>query len=412
MKPFLMLAGVKSGLTKGWYFLLKKLIKRILRPLYHRFLKVKEEWRLRADTMRLCKIRGKTKPKIFYFGIVEHSNMGDIAQYYCIERWISENFSNVPVYEFAATTVVNEKYGFLDKLQKLLGSDDIIIFQSGYTTQDLGGVHDLMHRMVIERFPDARIIMMPQTVFFRSEERRELTAITYNLATNMLFLARDRVSFEAAKEMFPDVSVRQFPDIVTTLIGTYSFSSPRSGILLCCRDDGEKLYTDNEISELKSRLSALQKTELTDTTINVPFSEIKKDIGHFLELEIERYSKYRLIITDRYHGTIFSLIANTPVVVLKTNDHKVTTGVQWFENVYEGGVYLAMSLDEAYLLAEQILGREKDHSHAPYFKEAYYDGLKSMALELWSSAKIQNEILKNSERVSRWPISPAQKMSE
>lgn len=261
--------------------------------------------------------------------------------------------------------------------------EDIIVFQSGYTTQDLGGLHDLMHRLIIDRFPNFRIIMMPQTIFFKSQERRTLTSMSYNQAKNMLFLARDRVSYGMALDMFPDIMVRQFPDIVTSLIGIYSFSNPRSGILFCCRDDSEKLYSDEEITALRRRLNLLQKTEYTDTTISVDFRIIQKDIKHYLELEIKRYAQYKLIITDRYHGTIFSLVANTPVIVLKTNDHKVTTGVEWFDGVYDRYVNLADTLDDAYSLAEQVLKHKFNYSLKPYFKKEYYDRLNNVAYELW-----------------------------
>ncbi len=60
----------------------------------------------------------------------------------------------------------------------------------------------------------------------------------------------------------------------------------------------------------------------------------------------------KLIITDRYHGTILSLVAGTPVIVIKTTDHKVTTGAEWFRGVYDDYVYLAESLQQAYDIAK------------------------------------------------------------
>ena len=34
--------------------------------------------------------------------------------------------------------------------------------------------------------------------------------------------------------------------------------------------------------------------------------------------------KSRLVITDRYHGTIFAIITNTPVIVFKSYDTKIS----------------------------------------------------------------------------------------
>ena len=63
-------------------------------------------------------------------------------------------------------------------------------------------------------------------------------------------------------------------------------------------------------------------------------------------------------ITDRYHGTIFSLCAGTPVIILKTTDHKVTTGADWFKGVYDDYVYVAKDLDDAYSLCQKVLAKK------------------------------------------------------
>lgn len=49
-----------------------------------------------------------------------------------------------------------------------------------------------------------------------------------------------------AEEMFPDLPIRLYPDIVTTLIGQYKYENERNGILFCCRDDSEKYYDDEK----------------------------------------------------------------------------------------------------------------------------------------------------------------------
>ena len=94
--------------------------------------------------------------------------------------------------------------------------------------------------------------------------------------------------------------------------------------------------------------------------------------------EIERYSKYKLIITDRYHGTIFSLVAGTPVIIIKTTDHKVVTGADWFKGVYDDYVYLADSLEHAYELAVKIYDDDRTHNMSRYFDNEYYDKLRYM----------------------------------
>ena len=317
--------------------------------------------------------------RVYYCGITKHPNLGDLAQRYCITNWIKENYPNHELVMVESDVIVNPKITkrFFAHLKSIWGKEDVIVFQSGYCTQDLGGNHPLMHRLVCEYMPDARILMMPQTIYFQKEENKRICAENHNKAKNMLFLARDFVSFEMAKEMFPDIKVEAYPDIVTTLIGTLSFDNEREGICLCTRNDGEKLYSTEEIDKLASRFEAESiKVKQKDTQATQSVQELTSNLRKYIEAEIESYSHYEVTITDRYHGTIFSLCAGTPVVIIKTTDHKVTTGADWFKGVYDDYVYVADDLDDAYQKTLKIIDRKLDHSLDPYFKTQYYDRLK------------------------------------
>ena len=182
--------------------------------------------------------------------------------------------------------------------------------------------------------------------------------------------------------MFPDVPVKVFPDIVTTLIGTYHFNHDRNGICLCIRNDGEKYYSDDEINALKNSLEKKASVSVTDTTIKENYIEIRNKLNSFIEKEIERYSNYKVVITDRYHGTIFSLAAGTPVIVIKTTDHKVVTGADWFKGVYDDYVFVANDLTDAKDLALKILQEERTNTLSPYFQENYYSKLKTFFQEV------------------------------
>lgn len=320
----------------------------------------------------------QNKRRIFYLGITPHSNLGDMAQHYCICKWIEENYPDCDLIKFEAKTVVDSKTNFVAKLKILYTNKDIIVFQSGYTTQDLGGQHELMHRMVIDAIPHAHILMMPQTIFFQSEENRIRCAENHSKAKRMLFLARDSVSYKQAKEMFKGIKIVAYPDIVTTLIGTLIFNNQRSGVCLCRRNDEEKYYSDVELERLIKKISASDNVYVTDTTIEENYIKVRKNMKYYIEREIEKFSHYKVTITDRYHGTIFSLVAGTPVIVIKTTDHKVITGADWFKGIYDDYVYVAKDLDDAFELYRQILAKELDYKLFPYMKETYYDKLKDL----------------------------------
>mgnify|MGYP004517797151 CR=1 FL=1 len=312
---------------------------------------------------------------IFYLGIPAHSNLGDLAQGVCIRRWLKKNYSDCQVIELETNSLVNTPFPLLNRLVNLYESGDMIVYQSGYTTTDLGGYADEMHRAVMEALPNANMLMLPQTIFFKKEENKMRTAKCYNSMKHMLYLARDRVSFNMAKEMFPDIPVMQFPDIVTTLIGNYKYDYNRDGIMFCCRDDDEKFYSDEEIASLIKRCEKHCRVDRTDTTKHEKTNDIVANAEKYIMDEVDKYAHYKIVITDRYHGTILSLVAGTPVIIIKTTDHKVITGAEWFKGVYDEYVFVAKTLDEAYEIATKLLKNDLEHSLFPYFEENYYDRL-------------------------------------
>jgi exopolysaccharide biosynthesis predicted pyruvyltransferase EpsI len=323
--------------------------------------------------------------KVFYLGVTEHSNMGDMAQYYCIRKWISDNFDDYRCYEYRASTVVDQRFGFIDKFVELISDEDIIVFQSGYTTQDMGGIHDLMHKIVCAKCPDSKIVMMPQTIKFVNPDRQKSSSEEYSKAKKMVFFARDQVSYETAKNMFPDLHIGLLPDIVTSLIGEKYFTNKRNGILFCIRNDVEKYYSDDEISTAIEKISTTYQIDKMDTTINDSFLKIQKDLREYIDEMLEKFSKYRVVITDRYHGTIFSLVANTPVIVLKTNDHKVISGVNWFRDVYDDYIYTVDTLDELKILIPEIIEKKYNYRLTGKMKKKYYDNLLEKLVEVWNN---------------------------
>lgn len=348
------------------------------RPIKNLYRKIKYDRLMASESNRLLALTPADK-RIFYLGITAHVNLGDLGQHYCILKWIQENYPDYSLVQFEADPVVYQKYDFIQRIKKVYRPQDIILFQSGYTTQDLGGYHNLMHEMVVEAMPDARILMLPQTVYFRKEENKRHTAAILNTAHKMLFLARDYVSFETAKQMMPDIKVMAYPDIVTTLIGTLHFNNERNGICLCTRNDGEKLYAKEEIDELEKKfLVDGVRVQQKDTQSNATITQIRSNLKKYIEAEIESYSHFKVTITDRYHGTIFSLCAGTPVIIIKTTDHKVTTGADWFKGVYDEYVYVANDLEDAYQKAKDMMLKDLDNKLLPYFKTEYYDKLKDV----------------------------------
>ncbi len=318
-------------------------------------------------------VNSNTK-RIFFCGVPMHKNLGDQAQRFCIEKWCETHYSDYIIVSLE-TWAFYEK-NFRKKLESTVEKDDIFIIQSGYCTTSRHYDHP-MHRYIVSAFKNNRILIMPQTVRFTSNRDGLKTGKIYNTHESLMFLARDKVSYDAAKKYFTNTKVLLYPDIVTTLIGTIKFNGERKGILLCIRNDGEKKYSSSQIEALKKQFTDNNvRCDITDTNSELPLRELTDHFEEELRKMLCKFSSYQVVITDRYHGTIFSMIANTPVIVLATRDHKVKNGTEWFNGVYDGAFHNADSIEEAFNLAEKILGSEGAIHNTAYFKEKYYDKLK------------------------------------
>lgn len=351
----------------------------------YRNLRAKPQRRAEAlSCMEQLKKAGSESRRIYFCGIPVHNNMGDQAQRHCIEKWCGTWYPDYRIVPLS--TWAFYEGSFRKALERQVGAEDIFVIQSGYCTTSRHYDHP-MHRYIVSRFTKNRILIMPQTVRFVQEKDGRKTGKIYDAHPGLLFLARDRTSFASARHFFPGTKVLLFPDIVTTLIGTRRPSCAREGVLLCIRNDAEKKYGEDQILLLERKFRETGvRCDRTDTNSTLPAGDLQDRFEEELEKLLTRFSSYRVVITDRYHGTIFSMIAKTPVIVLATRDHKVKSGTEWFRGICDRAFRNAGSVGEAFRLAQEVLrqGEFADSAQAdaqpaedrPYFREKYYDHLK------------------------------------
>lgn len=313
-------------------------------------------------------------PRAVLFGVPLHANVGDLAQFSCIREWISTNYPSYSLVCFSWRS----SHGFaLNLLRRTLRDNDLIFFHSGYLLTGHHREFPVFCR-VTEMFQSAAIVVFPQTILLEHEHERQRLIRSFGDHRSMTLLCRDEVSFASARKLLGETRLLLYPDVVTSLIGTREYSSERSGVILCVRNDKEKHYTDEEIQLLASRFED-SVVEIMDTSIRVRSYKLQSQFDEIFASMLSRFSRAKVVITDRYHGTIFSLIASTPVVVLASADHKLESGVKWFPDAFSDYVHYAHDLEEAYRVANAKInaphpGVLKD----TYFNREYYSKLKGV----------------------------------
>ena len=328
-----------------------------------------------------------SKKRIYLLCEPKHANLGDQAQLMCTLKWLKKYFPDYKVIRFGYMFGVFD-FDLKSRLKTMfilfkfiwlkvsIRKRDIFVGHSGYFFVDhhIGwATFSFMRRY----FPYNKMIIMPQTINFYSPVARQLAAMSFGNQRNLTLLCRDAISFDKAKQLFGSTNLLLFPDIVTSLIGSMQFEGQRDGILFCIRDDVESLYNKEDIKDLAARFGNIRKN-FTDTTIGVSIKEMSRYREKLILDKIKDFSTYKVVITDRYHGTIFSAIASTPVVVINSSDHKLSSGIAWFpKDVFGEYVQFAKDLEEAYNRALGLLMRtDLTYSNPSYFKEEYWDKLK------------------------------------
>lgn len=94
-----------------------------------------------------------------------------------------------------------------------LKSTDIILLQGGGNFGDLYPAHNQFRNNVIERYPNNRIIMFPQSVWYDDEESASKDAEIINRHKDLHLCARDRYSYDFMKRHFPKANILLVPDM-------------------------------------------------------------------------------------------------------------------------------------------------------------------------------------------------------
>ncbi|WP_347839085.1 polysaccharide pyruvyl transferase family protein [uncultured Draconibacterium sp.] len=300
----------------------------------------------------------KSTKKIFYCLIPppELKNIGDHAQAVTIRIWLSKNFSDYKIIEIDKNNT-RSKF-FVWAIKKVLSSKDLFFVHSGGNLSDRAPWSENGRRMIVKSFKNNLVCVLPQTIHFSNTENGEIelerSKKIYNNHPKLIITGRDMQSTALAKKHFYSASIMSCPDFVL-LYSNYLKNStniaPSKEVLFCFRNDSESAFTKKDrmkFTEMNAHLSH----EVFDTTIEEYI--FKKDEQKFLDDTINYFSSFKVIITDRYHGLIFCILAKRPCIVLHTVDHKLTAAyTSWFKNMQ--GIYLANDIPHAQELLPNVL---------------------------------------------------------
>jgi exopolysaccharide biosynthesis predicted pyruvyltransferase EpsI len=280
------------------------------------------------------KLSKKIDRDYYLLDIPEHKNTGDLF----ILRGELEFLNN---FKFKCKYTTGKT--FFDR--KKINSKNLILLHGGGNFGDLWIKHQKFRERVIYEFKKNPILIFPQTVYFKYGFNLRRSISIFSEHPNLTICARDKKSYNFLKKHFSKNKILLVPDMAFFINLNKKNLSYKSynvkKILYICRRDKEltKEYNLDYLKDCDIRdwpsvelnlLYVIENIIFKLINHSLKFLKIKKRATSFifkkdknlLKEGINFINKYNLIITNRLHGGIISLMLNKPTIILNNNYNK------------------------------------------------------------------------------------------
>lgn len=216
-----------------------------------------------------------------------------------------------------------------------------ILLHGGGNFGDQWPAYQEFRERVVQDFPDNRVIVLPQTVFFSEEQKLRRAARIFNRHQHLVLLIRDHDSLERLRNVF-DAQLVLCPDSAFALHLSDRVRDPLQDFLFLARTDKEASGPARELGPMfptvdwvndRAGLALMQarvarklialsrgKFECTRLWLSSLYGQVAE--GR-LDRGCELLSRGRVVITDRLHGHILCSLLGIPHVVLENSYGKI-----------------------------------------------------------------------------------------
>lgn len=254
----------------------------------------------------------------------DHANLGDHAIAEAEKMFFRDYMSEIPIVEISSAHYLYDCLG----IAKYITKDDVLVINGGGYLGTLWIHEEEMVRDIIERFPDNKIIILPQTIFFEdsgdAKMQLGITKAIYSGHRTLVFCAREQNSYDFVvgnKLLARSENCHLIPDMVTYLCKSKN-NMVRNGILLCIRKDRECILSGEQKKEIKTYAkSSGEDVCYTDTVLERYVSIAERCDA--LESKFDEFRRAKLVITDRLHGMLFAAVTGTPCIAMNNKSGKV-----------------------------------------------------------------------------------------
>jgi exopolysaccharide biosynthesis predicted pyruvyltransferase EpsI len=292
--------------------------------------------------------------RVALVGYPRHTNVGDNA------LWLG---ARAVLRRLRAHIVYCTDVSLYDReeMARLLG-DGIIVIQGGGNIGDLWPTHQAFRERVLTDFPNNRVIQLPQSIHFDDPTNIQQVRNAFHAHRSFTLFVRDQPSAKIAKDMLgltpvlaPDLAFALWPmQRVGRTIAPYVFLRRTDHEAAEINAPGETFdwLTPGRVEHCLNE--KLPRAALFGRLGAIPYGA---GLDQLCRIRVRRgialLSRGHVVISDRLHGVLLSVLAGIPVVAIDNRVSKLSAFIgTWFRS--RNGITIARDADEAILLAERI----------------------------------------------------------
>lgn len=272
-----------------------------------------------------AKLRSSKKCKrLFLLNIPSHGNLGDHLLSVTEQQFLADNF---PEREVVLVPSADLYYSIRVALMDVREDDVLCVTGGGF----MGSMYAEEERFltIMKRFPHNKIVFFPQTIYYeptlKGETLIQKAAQVYSSHKHLYVMARDRKTYDLlVNRLMPESKHHVFltPDIA--LYAHAPQGNSREGVMWCLRQDAERNVENDAIVQAIKNIFEMRSLPQHHTDTYVNRSILLENEQSEVQAKMGEISKAQLVITDRLHGMIYSLITDTPVIALDNLSKKVS----------------------------------------------------------------------------------------
>ena len=246
-------------------------------------------------------------------------------------------------------------------IPRKLHKDVIILFQGGGNLGDLYREHSCFRRKIIESYPENKVIILPQSIYYDDSSLMKEDIAFYAKHLNVIICARDKYSYQFLKDRFQN-EIKLVPDMAFFIdLKKYKIPQSEDRVLYLRRKDKE--LSNKNCSEI-SPVAELhdwptieckeKKYEYIDKLFypikflcwlfGMKYRKLAEDYKRdkfyrpsYVQTGINFISKYSIVYTTRLHALILSVLLNKKIFLIGNSTGKLCnfydTWLSDFDNI-------------------------------------------------------------------------------